>query len=45
MKVRGVISMGLRTELQIDGDRCKDCGSLLAEEEVSGLPDDGYGTV
>lgn len=23
--------MGLRTELHIDGDRCKDCGSLLAE--------------
>ena len=23
--------MGLRTELYIDGDRCRDCGSLLAE--------------
>jgi len=26
--------MGLRTEIQIDGDKCKSCGSLLASEGI-----------
>jgi hypothetical protein len=44
MKVRGVISMGLRTELHIDGDRCQDCRSLLSERGSVLKPFDGYGT-
>ncbi len=27
--------MGLRTELGIDGDKCKSCGSLLATEGIT----------
>lgn len=27
--------MGLRTELQVDGDKCRSCGSLLAIEGIA----------